>query len=533
MLNKIVVSLLLFSICESRFTQHGLPYYPIGGFVYNFDENWNTQLIDMEGTFGMNFVCPYWDNNPLDQNIRYMDRCAEIDVGIHYSMYELSNQPPSVEKRKNITELVKKVYNHPALFGYYISDEPDCGRSSPPFCIPPENLIDTYKTIKSVDKTHPVTVLVNNPNAMRYYINASDITMSDPYPCQSPPNSVGPVTSVSGQADVLNELNKSFMITPMAWGGDNEGCERTPTSQEERVMTYLATIHGAKGIQYFSRGLRYPVSERAWAECRQVALEMQELSPALVDGKRLDILIIPNIIDCAAWNYTSSHVSYVIIMCANTENFPSKILVELNNLSNNESDVMFENRKISIEFGNTIYDMISGYGTKVYRIVEYEKEKYQVDENNMIANPSFEDQYNIGIPDGVAVSWLNPYGSSLKVDSRISVHGIHSLRNIIADDYAMVTFALCEKQGGKCGVILSQEYIYEFSLWAKSNSKNQTIYLYFVGIGGYPPIVSDVYNLTHEWTRYSFSSLGNLYNVGYNISHGIAWIDLVEIVKVE
>ena len=405
--NSFKILLLLFVITESqsRFTQHGLPYFPVGEFVYNYDEASNDKLIDMESSFGSNLVCPYWDTNPLDWNVRYMDRCSEIDVGVHFSMYIVSGLPPSAEKTKNITEMINAVKNHPALFAYYISDEVDCGRSEPPFCIPPENMEDTYKIIKSLDKVHPISILVNNPNAMKYYINASDFSISDPYPCGNLSSAVGPVSTVSSQADTLRALGKPFMITPMAFGGDDGGCERTPTPQEEHVMSYLAVIHGAKGLQYFARGFRYPVSEISWDECRRVALEMQELTSALVDGTIINIIHIPTTVECAGWNYKYDMGEYIIIMCANTVNSPTSLLIKFDELEDLDTITsIFDNRILKKHTFNTIYDMIQGYGTVVYRIlksVNHTQEKTKIiDSMNYVANPSFENTYNVGIPNG-------------------------------------------------------------------------------------------------------------------------------------
>jgi hypothetical protein len=541
LLNMIQVLFLFLIIkeTESRFTQHGLPYYPIGEFVYNYDETSNQKLIDMESSFGSNLVCPYWDTNPLDWNIRYMDRCFEIDVGVHFSMYIVSGLPPSPEKTKNITEMINAVKNHPSLFAYYISDEVDCGKSDPPFCIPPENMEDTYKIIKSLDKIHPISILVNNPNAMKYYVNASDFSISDPYPCGNLSDAVSPITTVSSQAETLSALGQPFMITPMAFGGDDGGCERTPTPQEERVMSYLAVIHGAKGLQYFARGFRYPVSEISWDECRRVALEMQELTPALVDGTQFNIFNIPKTVECSGWEYEYNMGKYIIVMCANIVNSPTSLLIKMDELDNSDTITsIFDNRILQKHSFDTIYDMIPGYGTVVYRIlksVNHTQEKTRmIDFMNYVANPSFENTYNVGIPNGVSIVWENNYGSSIKIDSRTSVHEFHSLRNIIADDYAHVIYSLCNPETPQdlCDFKLYSNTTYEISFWGKSIKNYKTNIYPSISIifEGTTPNISEEHILTDDWKRYSFIGSGNNGPIGYNISKGITWIDLVQVV---
>ena len=67
-------------------------------------------------------------------------------------------------------------------------------------------------------------------------------------------------------------------------------------------MTYLSIIGGATGIQYFmagtflpeyNQGVHYEPTGRMWAECRQLALEIAEITPSILsqDEKPLiDIL---------------------------------------------------------------------------------------------------------------------------------------------------------------------------------------------------------------------------------------------------
>ena len=87
------------------------------------------------------------------------------------------------------------------------------------------------------------------------------------------------------------------------------------SQQEERVMTYLSVLTGAVGIQYFIRRSvcahqavqllissllllstahtltplhspgKFPYAPTAWSECRRLALEIRELSSAILSGR--------------------------------------------------------------------------------------------------------------------------------------------------------------------------------------------------------------------------------------------------------
>lgn len=68
-------------------------------------------------------------------------------------------------------------------------------------------------------------------------------------------------------------------VVIQAFGGPVEHWSRLPTWQEERAMSYLSVIHGARGIQYFLEGM--PFSRAVWAECRKVSLELNYLTPSV------------------------------------------------------------------------------------------------------------------------------------------------------------------------------------------------------------------------------------------------------------
>ena len=79
---------------------------------------------------------------------------------------------------------------------------------------------------------------------------------------------------------IWSVCEETIWIVPQCFGG-GEGSKREPTAREQRVMTYLALLHGARGIQYFIRKppSSFPKSPEMWAECSTLALEAAELTP--------------------------------------------------------------------------------------------------------------------------------------------------------------------------------------------------------------------------------------------------------------
>ena len=233
---------------------------------------------------------------------------------------------------------------------------------------------------------------------------------------------------------------------------------------------------------------------------------------------------------------------YVIIMCANILNTPTPLLVTSDKIRNvYRIESIFENRVLKKHTFDAIYDMIEGYGTKVYKIIKnihsIQNETKRINTMNYVANPSFEHTYNVGIPNGVSIVWQNNYGSSIKVDSRISVHEFHSLRNIISDDYAHVIFSLCnpDTPGDLCDFKLNSNKTFEISLWAKSikNYKTNEYPNISIIMEGSVPILSKQYTLSDEWVLYSYVGYGNDGPIGYNITKGITWVDLIQVIPLQ
>jgi len=132
------------------------------------------------------------------------------------------------------------------LLGFYIEDEPE-GRS-----VPPENL----KALKeSLKHDHPgvlTAVAMVRPQMVEAYRDSADIFMLDPYPV--------PYMPLTWMADCLEEAvryvpKERLWAVIQAFGGEKfpkYRWPRRPTYLEMRCLTYLAIVHGAHGLFYFS-----------------------------------------------------------------------------------------------------------------------------------------------------------------------------------------------------------------------------------------------------------------------------------------
>lgn len=246
----------------------GLAFFPFGFYCSRLELR--PSLSEEEFVKGFNMMSPYQKNEPekLNERRAYMDRCAELGMKVNYHLNHFirrdgvwsSDAAVAKKKLEGLKAEVLAFRDHLALLSWYISDEP-AGRS-----YKPADMAEIYKTIKELDPYHPITIVFVVPGAARRFAEATDVVMADIYPIPNdPPMVVGDET-----IKLVNEFRyeKPVWIVPQAFGG-NEWWPREPTPQEERLMTYLAVIHGATGIQYFVRqGLNQrPKSTAAWAEC--------------------------------------------------------------------------------------------------------------------------------------------------------------------------------------------------------------------------------------------------------------------------
>ncbi|MCC6442848.1 MAG: hypothetical protein IT210_05250 [Armatimonadetes bacterium] len=500
---------------------NGLPYFPFGFYS---DRDPAASLAGEEAPQGFTLLSPYQGSakgrSESDwESIRaYMDRAAALGMKVNYHLMGTATLPPSEEKWALLKAEVEMFRDHPALLSWYISDEPD-GQG-----IAPALLEESYRFIKNLDPYHPITIVLMSPSRVKDYLKCMDILMVDPYPI---PNA--PVTRVSEWADTMNRAANYRMplwIVPQAFGG-GEWWAREPSAREERVMTYLALIHGATGIQYFVRRapVGNPISPSLWSECRRLALEGAELASALLSEEPRLKAASSGAIHAAA-RYDRG---YAVVLAANTENRPGPLKIKVQDATHTgQAEVLFENRTVAVKNG-VVEDIIDAFGTRAYRFPMLAsglpwKESLKVASKNLTANSSFEQSANAGTPDGCYVYVGTDKGASLFVDPRMAAHGLHSLR------------ITCPAEGQ--GLSLSPFPIqleagkrYRLSIRARGESDGLRFHITLPGLDR----EDQDYTLTTEWKEYVLSGTaktGGRVNINYKlISAGTAWFDLLQVVS--
>jgi hypothetical protein len=440
-------------------------YFPFGFYCYS---PVSPTLPEEEVIKGFNMMSPYQKILPetLNERKAYMDRCAELGMKVHFNLLSVSGgggvgsrieSLSDNEKRERLITEIKTFKDHPALLGWYISDEPNGNNISS------EQLQDVYRTVKENDPWHPVSIVFTAPFLMSgKYIDALDIVMADPYPIPDNP------VSISG--DIAGKLKAEFSgkrpvwMVPQAFGG-GEWWAREPTSQEIRSMTWQSIINGASGIQYFVRqGPNYfPKSLATWNECGKMAMEVAELTPWLLsDEETLQVESYnKNILVTSKF-----HNGQLIVMAVNRINEPLRATIRIKGFNNGKARVLFENRSVMVE-GGMINDQLASYGSQVYLInINPDNQVGKETNTNLLKDPGFEDLTSTGIPSACYARPGGDRGSTYFLDSREHHEGTHSLR-IITPYYdkgvAIRLFPFTVKAGST----------YSISIWAKSDPEQR------------------------------------------------------------
>jgi hypothetical protein len=502
----------------------GLPLFPFG--FYNY---WPVQptLAEEEVVKGFNLMSPYHGNEPesLGARRQYLDRAAQLGMKVHYhinSIAVLGDAPDCGEREQALRAEVEAVRDHPALLAWYLSDEPEYNNISP------EEVIRTYRIVHQLDPYHPITIVFARPEVARQYAAAMDLVMTDPYPIPQQP----PAAAYDAISGLVAEFDgeKPVWIVPQAFGG-NEWWQREPTAQEERVMTYLGLLGGATGVQYFVRhGLNgFPKSTITWGECGRLALEVAELTPALLSQEaRPEVTSADESIRAGAWRERD----VITVLAVNTENRPRMMRLRVAGLVRNyDAAAIFENRTVPVIAGR-IEEMIDAYGTRAYEIVLRPRPRGDLvlDPRSLIVNPSFEDNPTVGTPEGCYAHVGTGRGATYFVDARVARLGRHSVRMNLpsgSDGLALSLFPVPVAQGKS----------YRLSVWAKALAPK-------TADGQWPVLKLGLYGageqtfpLTADWQEYVLEGPMTLDRKRTTPSialttPGTAWVDAVQLVEV-
>ena len=236
--------------------------YPVG--IYSVGSE--TNLADIAGA-GFNLV-----TGPARRG--FLDAAKAKGIGVLASPGSHAGKGFDAAK---VRATVTKHDRHPALWSWYLIDEPDMQRVSP------ELVTEAHQVVKRAGARKPTSLVLYRGDEAQWYGNIADITMVDRYPVPWLPlanfsQHIHKTRLATDAKRPVIAVIQSFDWTAHKNALPGEENLRPPTKHELRSMTYSALARGANGIFYYSyadmrlKERKYP---ELWAALKRVVAEVR------------------------------------------------------------------------------------------------------------------------------------------------------------------------------------------------------------------------------------------------------------------
>ncbi|MFP3902711.1 MAG: sugar-binding protein [Armatimonadota bacterium] len=349
----------------------GEPFFPWGFMGAGPDE----RLAEAGYNLIHTYVARYSHRN--DELMPWLDKCHEL--GLQVVMYPYPGKvgfhgykgTPEFtdEDVAEIRAFVKKYKDHPALFGWYMCDEPRGQQWR-------DSLTRIADVVREVDPYHPTIALDNGANGLLGLQEIGDILWIDPYPgfgVKTGPHVPMGQKVVLALQDVfrgLEDTSKPLWIAPQAfsYAGDDpekQKVERAPTYLEERSMTYMALVHYVDGVVYYAWAYAKRFPELRVGLLHGLSNEMQVLMPALLGGEDVGAETMCDPMDAIIHTRALRHEGNLYVIATNITPIECIGYVRAEALSG-EYQVLSEGRTIGVSDDGTINDHFDGYATHIY-----------------------------------------------------------------------------------------------------------------------------------------------------------------------
>jgi hypothetical protein len=252
-----------------------------------FPLGWYDSLDARGGVFdmaqqGMNMVLPYHTDDGSPK--AYLDAATAAGVQV---VLEIDRSLVKTSDPGAVRDYVARYKEHPAVYGWYLADEPTTTGDLGP--LSPKDANRLYRAIKDEDGDRPVAVAFGVHEDAQHFRQAMDVMLFDDYPVKSGQPEFGGLPKwwdrLRENAAIASEEGGFFPVL-QAFGEDDDGNaqfgRRLPTEKEQRYMVYSSVQAGATGLLFWNR---YRSADR-WVDQVLVPIvaELRTLGPALDSG---------------------------------------------------------------------------------------------------------------------------------------------------------------------------------------------------------------------------------------------------------
>lgn len=354
----------------------GQPTFPVG-FYSTLSEDFARFAAE-----GFNTVLTY--TTDVGACARMTERAGEAGLRLIVSALR-----PYVADRdaQGLAGAVSQLAGLPGLLGYYLWDEPSLAKPGQS----PDDMRWVYEQALDCDPSHLTCTVFCVPSEFRAYADTTDVFLVDPYVCFK--DSQPDMTQVADWVDQARRAvgdSKPVWIVPQCFAHPlGPGSYRMPTIEEQRCMTYLALVHGAKGILWFvytgfcihsdevARKTGLPSGQAAWVfrgtipACyplrwdgiTRIAREVKELAPLLLapdPEQTQSVTEGGDAVHCVLKGQGAER----LLLAVNTRNRQAAFRCLLPGVRG-APDVLWEDRKASLEDG-VLEDIFQPYEVHAY-----------------------------------------------------------------------------------------------------------------------------------------------------------------------
>lgn len=228
-------------------------------------------------------------------------------------------------------KLVKAIKDHPALLGWYLTDE----LSAEQLALP----IEMRRILNREDPYHPTFTLTNLESELPDYARSGDIVMFDPYPLRSRKGGSWGVRADYGVFGGRGQLaGTPIWAAPQgfSWGLQPENLAKhkdfiDPSEEDMRSLMLLSLVEGAKGICLFmypylwdrkklERRAKYGLqnySDDMWQRQVKAGAAVKKLEPYFISSLPVPQLQIENrgksAVKARLWKAADGKLALVIV----------------------------------------------------------------------------------------------------------------------------------------------------------------------------------------------------------------------------
>jgi hypothetical protein len=184
---------------------------------------------------------------------------------------------------RHARRIVKQFDRHPALWAWYLADEPDLNH------VPPETVREAHRSLQSFRPRKPAALVLQKGENVFYYGGITPITMIDRYPVPWLP--LADFGHHIRMARLGTRTGEPLLAVIQAfdWSAhrdllpDEENTPlRPPTYEELRCMTYCALAERANGFFFYAwqtGGWNLAEQPETWQALQEVVREVNERLP--------------------------------------------------------------------------------------------------------------------------------------------------------------------------------------------------------------------------------------------------------------